>query len=79
MSSLSVLRPVFRPSLARSAVVGTFAVVLVGLGFVVPFWIVLVISSAFVLLAAVVRSFQRAARTVDQILAEELGPNGDSF
>jgi hypothetical protein len=72
VSSLSALYPAFRPNLARLGVVGIFAVVLVGLGFLVPFWIVLGISSGFVIAVGVVRSFRRAARTVDQILAEEL-------
>jgi hypothetical protein len=81
MSSLSVLSPAFRPNLARLAVVGIFALVLVGLGFLVPFWIVLVISSVFALLAAAVRALRRAARQVDTILAEELGeaPPNDTF
>ncbi|TCO64327.1 hypothetical protein [Actinocrispum wychmicini] len=72
MSSLSALRPVFRPSVARVGVVGSFAVFLVILGFLVPFWILLGISSVFVIVVGAVRSVRRAARTVDQILAEEL-------
>jgi hypothetical protein len=79
MSSLFLLSPAFRPNLTRLAVVGIFAVALVGLGFLVPFWIVLGISSVFVVIMAVVRSFRRAARTVEQILTEELSetpPNG---
>jgi hypothetical protein len=79
MSSLFVLNPVFRPSPARVAVVGIFAVVLVGLGFLVPFWIVLAISAVFVAVVGVVRAVRRAAGTVERILTEELGrtpPNG---
>jgi hypothetical protein len=72
MSSLSALNPVFRLNLARLAAIAGFATILVLLGFLVPFWIVLSIGSAFVLITAAVRALRRAARTVEQILAEEL-------
>jgi hypothetical protein len=75
MSSLSALTVVVRPNVARVAVVGTFAVLLVGLGFLVPFWIVLGVSSAVILITGLIRKVKLAARAVDTILAEELGPN----
>lgn len=74
MSSLSAFYPSFRLNLARLGIVGTFAVFLVGLGFLVPFWIVVGISAGLVAVTGLVRSFRRAARTVDDILTEELGP-----
>jgi hypothetical protein len=74
MSSLSALSPVFRPNPARLAAVAMLAIVLVLLGFLVPFWIVLGIASGFVLVTAAVRALQRASRQIDQILAE-LPPN----
>ena len=73
MSSLSALNPLFRPNLARLGAIAGVAISLVLLGFLVPFWIVLTIGSAFVLITTAVRALHRAARTVDQILAEELG------
>jgi hypothetical protein len=79
MSSLFVLNPGFRSSLVRVAVVGIFAVVLVGLGFLVPFWIVLAISAVVVAVVSVMRAVRRAAGIVERILTEELGrtpPNG---
>jgi multisubunit Na+/H+ antiporter MnhE subunit len=72
MSSLSALNPHFRLNLARLSAIGGFAVILVLLGFLVPFWIVLTISSALVLITAMVRALRRASSTVERILAEEL-------
>lgn len=72
MSSSPALRPSLQPYLARACVVGTFAALLVLLCFLVPFWMVLAGGSAFVLAVSTVRALRRAARTVDQILREEL-------
>jgi hypothetical protein len=74
MASLSVLSFAFRPHLVRFAVVGTFAVLLVVFGFLIPFWMVAVIGGGGVAGAAAVRKVRHAARTIDQILGEELSP-----
>ncbi|SMC98921.1 hypothetical protein [Kibdelosporangium aridum] len=76
MSSLSTLDPRLRLHAARLATVSAFVGFLVFLGFLVPFWIVLIVAGAMVVIARVVRAFRAAARKVDQILAEELPPSG---
>jgi hypothetical protein len=73
MSSLSALTPVLRPRLVAIAVL---VIPLVLLGFVVPFWIVLGVASLFVLVIAAVRALRQAAQLIDQIIEEELPPNG---
>jgi hypothetical protein len=72
MSSFPALHPLLRLHPIRVCVVGTFAALLAGLCFLVPFWMVLAGGSVFALVAGVVRALRRAARTVDQILREEL-------
>lgn len=72
MASLSVLSGAFRPHVARIAVVGTFAVLLVMLGFLVPLWTVAVVGAGCATGVAAVRKVRTAARTIDQILADEL-------
>jgi hypothetical protein len=74
MSSLSVLSVAVRPSVARVGVVGIFAVLLVGVGFLVPFWMVAAAGGGCVAGAAAVRKVRHAAHTIDRILGEELGP-----
>ncbi len=72
MSSVSALNLSVRPSLARVGVVGVFAVLLVGLGFLVPFWVVLTTGTGSAAGLAVARKWRQASSTVDRILAEEL-------
>lgn len=82
MSSLSTLNPGFRPSAIRVAVIMGFAVFLVALGFVVPFWIVLLVAAGLTVIAMTiraVRAVRAASRKVDQILAEELPPIEDGW
>ena len=76
MSSLSTLHPASHPHAARLGLVTGFAVLLVFLGFLVPFWIVLIVASATVAIARAVHAIRTASARVDQILAEELPPNG---
>ncbi|ONI78941.1 hypothetical protein ALI144C_29800 [Actinosynnema sp. ALI-1.44] len=76
MSSLSTLSPAIRPHAVRTVIVGVFVCLLVLLGFLVPFWIVLVVGLVLVGVVRAVRALRAAARKVDQILAEELPPNG---
>ncbi|MBP2321496.1 hypothetical protein JOF56_001881 [Kibdelosporangium banguiense] len=72
MSSLSTFVPLFRPNAARLATVAGFVAFLLGLGFLVPFWIVLIVAAGFVVIGQVVRAVRAASRKVDQIMAEEL-------
>nr|WP_157527801.1 hypothetical protein [Kibdelosporangium sp. MJ126-NF4] len=76
MSSLSTLTPGFWPHAVRALTVAVSASLLVLLGFVVPFWIVLVVGFVLVAVVRAVRALRAAERKVDQILAEELAPNG---
>jgi multisubunit Na+/H+ antiporter MnhE subunit len=75
MSSLPTLHPAFRPHAARLGLVTAFAVLLVFLGFLVPFWIVLIVATAVVVIARSVHAVRTASAKVDRILAEELPPN----
>lgn len=72
MSSLSALNPTFRPNVARLAVLGLLATILVLLGFLIPFWMVLSIAAGVAAVITAVRAIRRASRTIDQILNEEL-------
>ena len=76
MSSFSTLSPSFGPNGARLGVVAGFAGVLVVLGFLVPFWIVLIVAVVLVAVARAVRAVRAASMKIDQILEEELPPNG---
>ncbi|RSM75548.1 hypothetical protein DMH04_38145 [Kibdelosporangium aridum] len=76
MSSLSTFDPRLRLHAARLATVCLFVAFLVFLGFLIPFWIVLIVAAGMVVVARVVRAFRVAASKVEQILAEELPPSG---
>ncbi|ALG05768.1 hypothetical protein [Kibdelosporangium phytohabitans] len=76
MSSLSTHSPSFRPHAVRTVTVGFFVCLLILLGFLVPFWIVLVVGFGLVCAGRGVSALRAASRKVDQILAEELPPNG---
>ncbi|MFC5111578.1 hypothetical protein [Kibdelosporangium philippinense] len=76
MSSLSTVGPGLWPHVVRAATVSVFVTFLVVLGFLVPFWIVLVVAAGLVVAARVVLAFRAAARKVELIIAEELPPTG---
>ncbi|MET0236073.1 MAG: hypothetical protein ABW224_15620 [Kibdelosporangium sp.] len=75
MSSLSSLNPGFRLNAVRLASVAGFATLLVMLGFLVPFWIVLIVALGLAGIARMVRGVRAASRRIDLIMAEELSPN----
>lgn len=74
MSSLGTLNPSFQPNAARLLTVAGFVALLAVLGFLVPFWIVLVVAAALVAIGRLGRALRAASRTIDHIIAEELPP-----
>ena len=76
MSSLGTLNPSFRLTAARLLTVAGFASLLAVLGFLVPFWIVLLVAAGLIVAGHVVRAIRSASRKIDQIMAEELPPKG---
>jgi hypothetical protein len=74
MSSLGTLDHSFRPNAARLLAVAGFAALLAVLGFLVPFWIVLLVAAGMIVVGQAVRAVRAASRKIDQIMAEELPP-----
>ena len=74
MSSLGTLNPSLRLNVARLLTVAGFVALLAFLGFLVPFWIVLIVAAALVVVGQLVRAVRTASRKIDQIMAEELPP-----